>query len=120
LIDIPKGLLVAAKHHPPNIGDLYWVCTFILSPDDPKPLRPVVVIAIHDAAIEPAIIVVVRSTTDKRGERHPAQPEHGLNKPGWFSQLRPVNRELWTPANVRPLDLALDDETLAYVMRDHL
>jgi hypothetical protein len=120
VIDIPAGLLAAEEHHPPDLGGLYWVSTVIFADGDFKPRRPVVVIAIHDETVEPGIITVVRSTTDKRGQEHPPQPDYGLSKRGWFSQLRPVNRYLWTPANVHPVNLILDDVTLAYVMRDHL
>jgi hypothetical protein len=117
LIKIPKGLLASGQPYQPDVRRLYWVRHPILDPHDPEVERPAVVVATPDDA-SGEIIFVTRSSTEKNGQFHPRQPEHGLNKDGWFTRVRSVAVDLWTPDAACSLELMLDEETFAYVLRD--
>ncbi|MCA1572797.1 MAG: hypothetical protein LC798_21385, partial [Chloroflexi bacterium] len=64
------------------------------------------------------ITIVMRSSTEKNGQFHPRDLEHGLNKDGWFSRMRTVAAVLWTPDVASSTSIVLDDETFAYILRD--
>jgi hypothetical protein len=98
----------------PDVRRIYWVNTALLDPDDEKPKRPVVVMRIPETT-SGTVTVVVRSTTDKNGPKHDACPNTGLNEDGYFSRLRAVSCELWTPECVESCDLLLDEVTFSYV-----
>jgi hypothetical protein len=101
----------------PEVRRFYWLTNSLLDPQDPKSERPAVVMAVP-AATPGMIAVVTRSTTERNGQLHRREPQHGLNKDGWLSRLRVVSTELWTPENVRAIALLLDDDTFSYVLRD--
>ena len=117
MIKIPDGLLASDEPYLPEVRRLYWLQRALLDLTDPEPERPVVVMALP-AESEAEITVVTRSSTEKNGQFHPRDTEHGLNKDGWFCRARWVSIELWTPANARSIDLLLDEETFSYVLRD--
>lgn len=96
---------------------MYWVTPPLLDADDTKPKRPVVVVAVPDD-VYGEITFVIRSSTEENGQEHPAQPDRGLSKVGWFSRVRTRSAQLWTPETAMSFEYVLDDETLSYVMRD--
>lgn len=117
MIKIPDGLEAAAEPYRPDLGRLYWLHHPLLDPGDPEDARPAAVVALP--AREHGIITVAqRSSTERNGTFHRRQPAHGLNKDGWFSRLRPIQSALWTPRTAKSIDLLLDDETFAYVLKD--
>jgi hypothetical protein len=117
LIKIPEGLVASGEPYVPDVGRLYWLRQPLLDPDDPEEERPAVVVAVpHDPYGQ--IAIVTRSSTEKNGQFHPRDPQQGLNKDGWFSRMRTVAAVLWTPEAACSLDLVLDEETFAYVLRD--
>lgn len=115
MIQIPEGLLAADEPYVPDIGRLYWLEKPLLDPQDPEAARPGAVLAISDDGN--VITVAQRSSSEQKGEFHPKDRDHGLNKDGWFSRLRSVQSVLWTPSNAHSVDLVLDEPTLAYVRR---
>jgi hypothetical protein len=117
LIRLPDGLTASEEPYEPDLRRFYWLNRVLLDPNDPKPKRPVVVVA-KSTRGGGAISIVTRSTTDNFGVPHARRPEHGLNKNGWLSRLRYVSSELWTPSNARSMNLLLDDEDFSYVIRD--
>ena len=98
----------------PEIQRLYWIDTEILSPDDPEPRRPCVVIAVPET-LYGTVSVVTRSTTDGIGVAHDRDPGLGLNKDGHFSRLAPVQCQLWTAEFVEPSGL-VDEVTFSWVL----
>lgn len=114
---LPAGLDGLDEPYLPDLGRMYWVTPPLLDADDEKPKRPVVVVAVPDD-VYGQITFVIRSTTEKNGQKHPTQPEHGLSKTGWFSRVRTRSAQLWTPEMAKSMEYLLDDETLSYVMRD--
>ena len=98
----------------PDVQMVYWVDTTILPPGDPEAERPAVVVSVP-AATTGTVQVVTRSSTDPFGVPHPRNPELGLNKPGRFSRLQPVQCQLWTPSTVRSTGL-LDAGTFQAIM----
>lgn len=115
MIRIPPGLLAAGQPYDPDVRRIYWLEHPILDPHDPETERPAVVVRV---AKEPGgqITFVTRSSTEKNGQPHPAHPKQGLNKDGWFTRVRSVSTELWTPQVAHSTDLLLDEETFAYVL----
>ncbi len=118
MIKIPDGLEASDKPFPPTVRRLYWLKDGLREVDDPELQRPGVVL------LEPVpgedLAVATRSTTEKVGVFHPRDRGAGLNKDGWFSRLRWVSSDLWTPNNAESIDLLLDEETYSYVLKDFL
>ena len=114
MVKLPPGLAAAGEPYLPDLQRLYWIDTQILSPDDPEPRRPGVVITVP-TTVYGTVNVVTRSTTDGFGVPHDRQPELGLNKAGHFSRLVPVQCQLWTPEHVKSSEL-LDEVTYSWVL----
>jgi len=68
----------------PVRGGLYRVDTVLLSGTDPKPTRPVVVLALPPAGLPDVHVLTRTSDTSERGIRHPRNPALGLSKDGVF------------------------------------
>ena len=114
MTNLPTGLPAASAPFLPDMGRLYWLDSVLLDSADPEAQRPGVVISVP-ATIYGTVQVVTRSSTDGYGVAHDQQRHLGLNKPGHFSRLLPVQCQLWTPQTARPSGM-LDDETLAWVL----
>lgn len=73
-----------------RVGEVYMMATSALSGFDPKPERPVVVVRVPDATIDPADdrVWVVARTTDlhQDGVKHPADTSLRLDRPGVFAE----------------------------------
>jgi hypothetical protein len=117
LIKIPDGLLASSEPYLPDVRRIYWLQRPLLDLDDPELERPCVVVVLP-AETESEITIVTRSSSERNGQFHPRQPEHGLNKDGWFTRIGWVSTELWTPENTHSTNLLLDEETFSYVLRD--
>ena len=117
LVKLPEGLAAQFGPYIPDIRRIYWVDAVLLDPDDPKPERPVAVVKVP-ATTYGTVTMVTRSSTEKNGQWHDKHPSHGLTREGWFTRLRVVSCELWTPENVRSCDLLIDEETFSYVCKD--
>ena len=85
----------------PMPGEVYWVDTMILSADDKKARRPVLVVGVPDSSFR-RITVVTRTSSRHRspGVASAANSGLGLNRPGTWGYLRNVDASLWTPSNV--------------------
>jgi hypothetical protein len=85
----------------PSVGEVYWVDSSIISPNDKKPDRPVLVVAVP-TTLSGRITMVTRTTNRERtpGCPSPADPDLGLNKPGVWGYLRSAEADLWTPSMV--------------------
>ena len=117
MVTLPKGLAAQFGPYIPDLRRIYWIDALLLDPNDPKPERPVVVVKVPSSTYG-TVTMVTRSSTEKNGQWHSKHPMHGLAKEGWFTRLRVVSCELWTPESVRSSDLLLDDETFSYVCKD--
>lgn len=117
MIKIPEGLRASGEPYLPDVRRLYWLQHPLLDEHDPEAQRPGVVVALP-AKTDGEITVVTRSSSEKNGQFHSRQPEHGLNKNGWFNRVRWVSTELWTPDHAYSTELLLDEETFSYVLRD--
>lgn len=115
-MDFPAGLLASSEPYIPDVGMLYWLEEILLADGDPKDRRPCLVIAAPKDLFG-TVMVVTRSTSDRRGVFHDRCPEVGLAKVGFFSQLLPVQCQLWTPDNARSI-VEVDNETFAYVLKE--
>ena len=111
------GLLSSDEPYEPDVGRVYWLRRPLLDPDDPKPKRPSVVMAVPDDEYG-QITIVTRSATERNGEFHPKDPANGLTKPGWFSRMRTVPALLWTSNATQSTEVVLDETTFAYIQRD--
>ena len=118
VIEIPDGLVVAHRTFPPTVRRMYWLRDGLRELDDPELQRPGVVLL--ESVPGADFAVATRSTTEKVGVFHPRDRGAGPNKDGWFSRLRWVSPDLWTPNNAKSTDLMLDEETYSYVLRDFL
>jgi hypothetical protein len=103
---------------PPTVRRFYWLRNGLREFDDPELERPGVVLL--DALPGEDLAVATRSTTEKVGVFHARDRDAGLNKDGWFSRLRWVSPDLWTPNNAVSINLVLDEETYCYVLKDFL
>jgi hypothetical protein len=119
VIDLPKGLLEASGPYLPDVQRLYHLLGPLLEVDDPEDERPAVVLAIPEET-PGDIWVGLRSSTEENGVFHRAEPALELYKDGWFSRLRTISTELWTPEYAKSTNHLLDEETFAYVYRDYL
>jgi mRNA-degrading endonuclease toxin of MazEF toxin-antitoxin module len=95
----------------PGVGEVYWVDSSIIHPDDRRPDRPVLVVQVP-ASVNGRLTIVVRTSTQDRapGIASPEDPELGLDQPGAWSYLRSVEAYLWTPSVVEfrgTVDLAV-------------
>lgn len=68
----------------PVRGGLYQVRTALLSGTDPKPTRPVVVIALPPVGLPDVPVITRTSDTSERGVFHPRNLALGLSKDGVF------------------------------------
>ena len=68
----------------PVRGGLYRVRTTLLSGTDPKPTRPVVVLALPPFGLPDVPVLTRTSDTSERGVFHPRNPALGLSKDGVF------------------------------------
>jgi len=118
LIKIPDGLDLSDQPFPPTVRRFYWLRDGLREVDDPELQRPGVVLL--EALPGEDLAVATRSTSEKVGAFHARNRDAGLNKDGWFSRLRWVSPDLWTPNNAKSIDLMLDEETYCYVMKDFL
>ena len=118
LIKIPDGLDISDQPFPPTARRFYWLRDGLREVDDPEPQRPGVVLLEPLAGQD--LAVATRSTTEKVGVFHALNRDAGLNKDGWFSRLRWVSPDLWTPNNAKSIELMLDEETYCYVLKDFL
>jgi hypothetical protein len=94
LFDAPGPAFVPAE------GEIYWVRTLLYSSTDPAPARPAVVLLVPALAMS-RIQIVTRTSGSSAGVTHPADPSHGLDAVGVFSDLVSVERSAWCPHNVR-------------------
>jgi len=69
----------------PLVGGIYRVRTVLLSGVDPKPLRPVVVVALPPSDLSDVPLLTRTSNTDELGVFHPRSPALGLTKDGVFA-----------------------------------
>jgi hypothetical protein len=117
LVRLPPGLDGFDEPYVPDLRRLYWVTQPLLDADDPKPKRPVVVIAVPQD-VYGVVTFAVRSSTEKNGQFDPKHPDHGLSLSGWFSRFRTRSCLLWTPEHAQSVEFLLDEETFSYVLRD--
>lgn len=117
MVKLPEGLVAQFGPYIPDLRRIYWVDAVLLDPDDPEPERPVVVVKVPSSTYG-TVTMVTRSSTEKNGQWHSKHPNHGLTKEGWFTRLRVVSCELWTPESARSCDLLLDEETFSYLCKD--
>lgn len=68
----------------PVRGGLYQVRTILLTGTDPKPTRPVVVLALPPLGLPDVPVLARTSDTRERGIAHPKSPALGLTKDGVF------------------------------------
>lgn len=68
----------------PVRGGLYQVRTILLSGTDPKPTRPVVVLALPPVGLPDVPVLARTSDTSERGVQHPKNFALGLTKDGVF------------------------------------
>lgn len=115
-VDQDAGCLpTSGEPYEPDVGRLYWLQQPLLDPGDPKPKRPVVVMAVPDDEYG-QITIVTRSSTERNGQFHPKDPAKGLTKDGWFSRMRTV--PALTRDAAQSTEAVLDDTTFAYIQRD--
>jgi hypothetical protein len=101
----------------PKVGELYLVNTIIYSfRHDPAADRPAVVICVPPEGVSHSPIqLVTRTSKSVPGVPHPADTSLGCDRDGVFSDLVSVERQLWTPQNVRHLGV-LPDPFLSAVL----
>lgn len=114
MVKLPPGLAAASAPYIPDVGRLYWLGSELLDPGDPEERRPGVVISVP-GTVYGTVNVVTRSSTDGYGVAHDEERVLGLNRPGHFSRLLPVQCQLWTPECVESSGM-LDEDTLAWVL----
>ncbi|MEU9396298.1 hypothetical protein AB0D86_40665 [Streptomyces sp. NPDC048324] len=85
LSPVPGGDGRAVQSGNPSItvGSLWWMPTVVMSGNDPKERRPLVVVQ----EVRYGLVQVITRTSDVNvpGVLHPADDSLGLNKPGVFS-----------------------------------
>jgi mRNA-degrading endonuclease toxin of MazEF toxin-antitoxin module len=85
LSPVPGGDGRAVQSGNPSItvGSLWWMPTVVISGNDPKGRRPIVVVQ----EVRYGLVQVITRTSDVsvKGVLHPADDSLGLNKPGVFS-----------------------------------
>lgn len=119
LLPVSKG--ASTVPFVPLVGELYLISTavFTFGFTDPAADRRAVVISV--AAGTGGVIQVVTRTSDLEapGVRHPKDMSLGCDRDGVFSDLGSVERQFWTPVNVKPLGV-LPDPFLADVKARYL
>jgi len=68
----------------PEVGDLFWVPSFLL-PGDPEDSRPIVVVERPRSELDSVQVITRTHDTKVRGVLHPADRANGLNLPGVFA-----------------------------------
>jgi hypothetical protein len=68
----------------PQVGDLYWVPSFLI-PGDPEDARPVVVLETPRSPLDRVEVMPRTHDTTLAGVEHPADPANGCNKRGVFA-----------------------------------
>jgi hypothetical protein len=117
LIKVPPGLLASGEPYQPDIRRVYWLRPPLLDEDDPHDERPAVVVSLPKDG-NGTITFVTRSTTERNGQFHERDPDHGLNQDGWFSRVRSRSASLWTPDVARSTELILDETTFSWILQD--
>jgi hypothetical protein len=87
----------------PEIGEVYWVDTWILSGKDPRPARPVVVVRAPSSDLERVFVITSTKDVSESGVHHPADPSLELPVESVFAlkNLRSAEARYFKPPQVR-------------------
>ncbi|MEY9967517.1 mRNA-degrading endonuclease toxin of MazEF toxin-antitoxin module [Streptacidiphilus sp. MAP12-16] len=107
LSPVPGGDGRAVQSGKPSItvGSLWWMPTVVISGNDPKERRPIVVV--QGVRYGSAQVITRTSDVKMKGILHPAEPEIELNKPGVFSMrhLHSIEERYFSGSTVQYLGM---------------